>query len=464
MLDVSPSMRLKDAGPDARPEPRGARRRTSSESFFQRVPVEQYLISVVACYNGAKPVVVGTKDMEVVRNIFDDLPMHYAFPAGKTDLFSGLAEAAKIAQPWRPKSTLLVMLTDGDTVPATGMPKMPASIADVLIVGVGDPRVGHVHRRPAVAPGRPHAPPDRRPARRHLPRRQREAPAAPTSCAADRSSPARAAFERLTRREYALIACGLGSLVLAVLPAPAPPLRHPLAARRPDRRIGARQAIVGRDGIRTCRSGSRSGRLFAGLRANRGRRRRPWTRRVTTMRRLALLGWLLLPVLAGAYHYGPGQERLRLDDAAARPGRRRPASRRGPSDAAVTAYEEALARLPEGHQARGPPRPGRARQGDDARPAAPRGQRRPQGPRRGDAGRQGRRPESSTTPARRSPVAVLLTWLMKLEGLGREDWEPEIEGARQTYRLLAEQAEAARRRGRPPASAARTSRAPSASP
>ncbi len=34
------------------------------------------------------------------------------------------------------------MLSDGDTVPATGMPKMPASIADVLIVGVGDPRQG----------------------------------------------------------------------------------------------------------------------------------------------------------------------------------------------------------------------------------------------------------------------------------------------------------------------------------
>ena len=36
-----------------------------------------------------------------------------------------------------------------------------------------------------------------------------------------------------------------------------------------------------------------------------------------------------------------------------------------------------------------------------------------------------------------------MTWLMRLEGLGAEEWEPEIESARQTYRLLAEQAEAA---------------------
>ena len=90
------------------------------DSFLERIPVELYLVCVVACYNGAKPVVVDTKDLEVVRNIFGDLPMHYAFPAGKTDLFSGLAEAAKIAQPWQPKSTLLLMISDGDTVPATG--------------------------------------------------------------------------------------------------------------------------------------------------------------------------------------------------------------------------------------------------------------------------------------------------------------------------------------------------------
>ena len=77
-----------------------------------------------------------------MRNILNDLPMHHAFPSGKTDLFSGLEEAATIAHPWNPRSTLLMMLTDGDTVPSTGMSTLPASIADVLIVGVGDPRTG----------------------------------------------------------------------------------------------------------------------------------------------------------------------------------------------------------------------------------------------------------------------------------------------------------------------------------
>src|SRR5262249_40224513 len=35
-----------------------------------------------------------------------------------------------------------------------------------------------------------------------------------------------------------------------------------------------------------------------------------------------------------------------------------------------------------------------------------------------------------------------MTWLMRLEGQPRDAWEREIEAARQTYRLLAEKAEA----------------------
>jgi hypothetical protein len=36
-----------------------------------------------------------------------------------------------------------------------------------------------------------------------------------------------------------------------------------------------------------------------------------------------------------------------------------------------------------------------------------------------------------------------MTWLMRLEGRPRDDWEPVIEASRQNYRLLAERAEAA---------------------
>ena len=53
-----------------------------------------------------------------------------------------------------------------------------------------------------------------------------------------------------------------------------------------------------------------------------------------------------------------------------------------------------------------------------------------------------------------------LTWLMRLEGLGAQEWEPEIESARQTYRLLAEEADGAAIQT-PPRSIGKTWRAPS---
>jgi Ca-activated chloride channel homolog len=235
VLDVSPSMRLKDAGPNAQ-ESRMKRAAVVMDSFLQRVPVEIYLLSVVACYNGAKPVVVDTKDLEVIRNIFSDLPLHHAFAAGKTDLFSGLTEAAKIAHPWQPRSTLLLMLSDGDTVPGTGMPKMPASIADVLIVGVGDPRQGSfidgrmshqdasTLRQIAARLGGIYHDGNQKHISTDLLNRLTVIPRKST-------------FERLTRREYALIACGLGSLALAFLPV----LLHRFGTRW---RPGVRRTVV----------------------------------------------------------------------------------------------------------------------------------------------------------------------------------------------------------------------------
>jgi Ca-activated chloride channel homolog len=235
VLDVSPSMRLKDAGPN-RDLTRRARATAVMESFFQRVPNEQYLMSVIAVYSSAKPVVVATKDMEVVRNIMADLPMQYAFITGKTDLFSGLQEADKVARGWRPKSALLILLSDGDTVPATGMPKLPASIADVLVVGVGDPRAGtFIDGRQS----RQDAGTLRQIATRlngtyhdanekHLPS---------DLLARLTLIPRQGAFERLTKREYALIACGLGASILALLPV----LLHQFGTRwRPGIHAGAK--------------------------------------------------------------------------------------------------------------------------------------------------------------------------------------------------------------------------------
>jgi Ca-activated chloride channel family protein len=68
--------------------------------------------------------------------------MYHAFVAGKTNIFDGLEEAIRIVKPWRPHSTNLILLSDGDTVPAQGMPTLPASVSKVVVVGVGDPIQG----------------------------------------------------------------------------------------------------------------------------------------------------------------------------------------------------------------------------------------------------------------------------------------------------------------------------------
>lgn len=141
VLDVSPSMRLNDAGQTGK-ESRMKRARSVFDSIMARIGHDKLHSTVVAVYNGAKPVVQETRDLEVLHNLMDDLPMHHAFPSGKTKLIDGIEEAVRIAKPWPRGSATLVLISDGDTVPAAGMPVIPASIGGVLVIGVGDPGKG----------------------------------------------------------------------------------------------------------------------------------------------------------------------------------------------------------------------------------------------------------------------------------------------------------------------------------
>lgn len=216
VLDVSPSMRLQDAGPEGK-QSRALRAADLLKSFFERTPSVHYKTTVLAVFTEAKPVVIDTADMEVVRNILSELPMQYAFKPGPTNLFAGLEEAAKVARPWQPRSTTLVVISDGDTVPATGMPKLPDSVAHVVIVGVGDPVAGRfidghqsrqdesTLRQVAVRLGGTYHNGNEK----HLSTDLLKQISAQSE---------RGPLDRLTRREYALIATGLGATVLAALP------------------------------------------------------------------------------------------------------------------------------------------------------------------------------------------------------------------------------------------------------
>ena len=140
-LDVSPSMQLKDAGAQ-RQQTRARRAGEVVLSVLERAALEQVRVSVVAFYTTAKPVVVDTFDLEVVRNIMNDLPLAMAFNPGKTSLLEGIRESANLARGWQPDSTTLLVVSDGDTVPDTGLPELPRSIRDVIVLGVGNARSG----------------------------------------------------------------------------------------------------------------------------------------------------------------------------------------------------------------------------------------------------------------------------------------------------------------------------------
>ena len=69
------------------------------------------------------------------------------------------------------------------------------------------------------------------------------------------------------------------------------------------------------------------------------------------MRGFLLAVWVLVPVVAGAFHYGPGQERLQLDDVQAYQAAGKRHSQQGDHEGAVKYFDEALARLPAGREA-----------------------------------------------------------------------------------------------------------------
>ena len=68
--------------------------------------------------------------------------MYHAFDSGKTRLLDGIAAAAEITKRWPRNSATLMLISDGDTVPPTGMRPLPPSIGGVLVIGVGDPLKG----------------------------------------------------------------------------------------------------------------------------------------------------------------------------------------------------------------------------------------------------------------------------------------------------------------------------------
>ncbi len=162
------------------------------------------------------------------------------------------------------------------------------------------------------------------------------------------------------------------------------------------------------------------------------------------MKLTLLILWLALPLAAAAYHFGPGQDRLKTDDAATHLAQAKLAAAEGDHAAAIEACDAALAALPtEAVDAARQLRLLRAKE------KLPSGQL-PEAHDELDALFTELNGDATADPElkRETRTALAtskyyLAWLMRLEGGAEEEWGPEIEAARQHFRHLSEEAEAA---------------------
>lgn len=155
-LDVSPSMLIEDAGPPGSKMTRAKWAGKLVQGILERVSDEDTRYSLIAFYTDALPMLQTSNDKNVLFNMLDGLPVYVAFEPGPTKIDAGIREAANMCKAWGRKSTTLIIITDGDVNSTAASSNLPASIADVLVLGVGDPAratmvAGHSSRQDAMS-------------------------------------------------------------------------------------------------------------------------------------------------------------------------------------------------------------------------------------------------------------------------------------------------------------------------
>ena len=157
------------------------------------------------------------------------------------------------------------------------------------------------------------------------------------------------------------------------------------------------------------------------------------------MRRSFILLWLLVPLAAAAYHYGPGQDKLRADEVAGHIARAKAHLEAKEFSEAVTAFDQAISEMP----------PGKTQAIPRLRLEKAKAQMQCSGLPQAhkdlvslldDLGKSAAAaPELvAETKSTLANAQYYMTWLLRLEGHAKEIWEPVIESSRQNYRAAAE--------------------------
>lgn len=141
MLDVSPSMLLRDAG-DAGNLSRKERAAEVLKSVLDRLPDENVAFTVIGFYTESRMLVEQCRDRELVLHLASGTPFHVTYSPGKTDVLGSLNQAGKLIENLPRKSATLLVIADGDSLPSTGLQPLPSAVTQVVVVGVGDPARG----------------------------------------------------------------------------------------------------------------------------------------------------------------------------------------------------------------------------------------------------------------------------------------------------------------------------------
>ena len=139
VLDVSPSMNLSDSGPGNDKMMRGVWAGKVLQGILDRLDMTDTRVSMIAFYSRAIPMLQDSTDKNVLSNLMDGLPLYTAFKPGQTDMQAGVDAAFEMAKGWARDSTTLVVISDGDLDKPVNIGRRPISIADAIVIGVGDP-------------------------------------------------------------------------------------------------------------------------------------------------------------------------------------------------------------------------------------------------------------------------------------------------------------------------------------
>jgi Ca-activated chloride channel family protein len=137
LLDVSPSMLLRDAG-EGGAFTRNARAAAVLKSVLDRLPGDGVRFTAIGFYTEARMLVKACRDRELLLHMATGTPFHITYKPGKTDVLGSVNQAGAMVKDFPRKSVTLLVLSDGDSLPPGGLQPLPSSVERVIIAGVGD--------------------------------------------------------------------------------------------------------------------------------------------------------------------------------------------------------------------------------------------------------------------------------------------------------------------------------------